>query len=142
MNLKVRTHEIRDEKKKFVMNGEKDRKLSSPLLAPILPHDPNELSSPATSERNLSEIEFSKENSENTGKFQISIEPQREKNEENGKKCKCGKDNVEEIFHDNVAAHVKFDSFDLMRLIGKGSFGQVFMVILKKLLSLFFSLIF
>ena len=78
-----------------------------------------------------------KETSENDGKFQISIEPQREKNDEKGKKCDCGKDMIEEVFHDNVKEHVKFDSFDLIRLIGKGSFGQVFMVISMKFFNEF-----
>jgi len=41
--------------------------------------------------------------------------------------CDCG--HVKVDFKDDLSNHVRFESFDIIRLIGKGSFGQVFMVI-------------
>ena len=155
MKIKIKTHEIRDEKKKYNLQEDSNHKKedetiknqaqSNPLIA--YPLKPDDISSPALSERNFSDpisnkSEATKDTSENEkkNKFRISIEPespdQHEKDKEKEKQkqktltCECG--HVKKIVdfpNDDVAHHVKFDSFDLIRLIGKGSFGQVFLVI-------------
>ena len=158
MKIKIKTHEIRDEKKKHVAMKDAFSKDSKPQSFPSLPappHEDGEIRSPALSGRNISEervSETTKDVSENENgdkNFRLSIEPHLEKNKEkikdpekskesektedkDNKKpkvaaCDCG--HAKKVdFHDDVAHHVKFESFDIIRLIGKGSFGQVFMV--------------
>lgn len=149
MNTKIRTHEIRDDKKKFHIKEEsnlKDRPQSNPLL-PKIYQEGNELSSPTSpviSERNVS-TEIPSLNGESENKFRISIDPQppeitdseKDKNKPKINVCECEHGKKPDFPNDDVANHVKFNSFDIIRLVGKGSFGQVFLVNFLKILSFF-----
>lgn len=147
MKTQAKNHEIFDEKRKFAENF-KNRPVSNPFPA----FQDSDLSSPVSpnlSERNISVGPISngsnnsKENNENEAdvQIQISIHPQEnEKNHESipnnskniNKKCNCPVEQAQKIVlpKSDVKHHVKFESFDLIRLIGKGSFGQVFLVII------------
>lgn len=147
MKTQVKNHEIIDDKKKFTENF-KNRPLSNPFPA----FQDSDLSSPVSpnlSERNISVGPISnasansKENNDNESDVQIQISIQPQENEKNNHsnsnnnknintKCNCAIDQAQKIPlpKNDVKNHVKFESFDLIRLIGKGSFGQVFLVII------------
>lgn len=143
MKTKIKIHEIRDEKKKFKESSEslKNRPISNPLFPPSFDNEISSPVSPNLSERNISigptsvstNSKDAIEDNEKSGQIQISIKPTVPSDihePQSGSKCNCNENKNKKIKlpQDDPANHVKYESFDFLRLIGKGSFGQVFLV--------------
>ena len=94
MKIKIKTHEIRDEKKKHVAMKDAFSKDSKPQSFPSLPappHEDGDIRSPALSGRNISEERVSEttkpvsENENGDKNFRLSIEPHLQTNKDKSK---------------------------------------------------------